>query len=1318
MIVEMSACSQKRTVKRFLISGVHDQEEIAAIRKKIEELGGKIEDNAKNTFISLCTHVIVKEFNLTEKVLGALASGKWILQPEFVEDSHREGRWLEESQYEIKEFVECRQERSARSFGIYSGWKVYVKLENNNLTKSFRRVVAAGGAEIMSLVEILQSDFIITERKMVASIRETVGPNIPIVYFSYIKDTIVRGISPTDLKPYLLDAYGNTVLARKVDLTRPHVRNVEPKRPLSEMQTNTYRKNLLGITYQQPKLDQFVRIESPGRLSQACSPVRRTPSSSRKRRYQVCQVTPEKQPSIFKYFMKEEPKSTKSSTGKGETCVIENGSDSDVEVLGETSRSDGEGALNGDRTPEVDGNECVITSVQKGKLPIRDVTSDSQKELIEGAIRNRMKITVEKLIAEKHKKMHPSFVDLTGTSQKRLDLDASSDIVNSDEVVSLVDEMVEADVIGKENRVVPNNMEVAGDTVDSNELQRDSTTVLSGVEDKEASSELTVYRTATNIARTDLSSSVQNTLRKESFSTEMLDAQCLLKKVTVNIGPRIDEWLNSNTVLNKVKENEAWNLPVREKKKEFSARQMKINKGEVKRSIVKFVRKSKRVSGIYSSDIVVFDSEISKEFTALSNLESDTHSPPEVRELSVEEISYFESSIDEDVRGIQTFATEEQSIIVTGIDSLYLSITPYTYPPSSLFGDLLRRLVLQTKFTVVCSYALNMAHRILSLHPPKSSCWRTYYYEVFSTALQNQETGCLQAWRFIHHVIECSLSSLSDIDEDDEISDSEAEEEDTVLRENALSLLRFLILVLREDMRLWDNREKVCDLLCWKVFLGQLRKPSITTTPVKHLLRTWIAVQSSDPAVMQCVADLVSIVLEVLWKFERTSLLPVSPLPKSVALLSTEFLLQIKDLGSSQCMKLIHSFSSPWPKMVVSYVIFQEIAQVYNQKINLIDILDFGQAVMLGQCTTSTCSSPEDYPTKRTASPSKKFQLGQNVNKKNLKGETSLLRACITNNVERVQKLLKVPGIDINQTDNSGWTPMHEAAIRGHNECIKLLLNFNCYDVLGPKNSLYPYMKRERFSHIVNLSAKGGEDKQTPLHDAVMHNHLETVKLLLEYGGGSLLNDENSKGETPLSLAPTEEMRTLLRSFVGKPSSMGHSGSKKSQATIKTSVFANGFSKPQGILPCYEDRHSFVIQFINCYLEASGTRSVYFEIQRAFRRSDSERWTNRSGPLLTVPGESFDKCRKNSTGSQSDISVCESKSSSSSGESSSSCNHLPAKQCVVDPVCATSEMEDTLIEQLFEGIRMDLKVFNEYKERRPKPVEESEYLQNLRHQFL
>lgn len=76
MIAKMSACSAKRMVKRFLISGVHNQEELQMIRKKIVELGGKVEDSVKNNFISLCTHVLVKDFNMTEKVLGALASGE------------------------------------------------------------------------------------------------------------------------------------------------------------------------------------------------------------------------------------------------------------------------------------------------------------------------------------------------------------------------------------------------------------------------------------------------------------------------------------------------------------------------------------------------------------------------------------------------------------------------------------------------------------------------------------------------------------------------------------------------------------------------------------------------------------------------------------------------------------------------------------------------------------------------------------------------------------------------------------------------------------------------------------------------------------------------------------------------------------------------------------------------------------------------------------------------------------------------------------------------------------------------------------------
>ncbi|XP_047494499.1 uncharacterized protein LOC125042717 isoform X2 [Penaeus chinensis] len=1039
MIVKMSACSPKKMMKRFLISGVHNQEELQMIRKKIVELGGKIEDNVKNSFISLCTHVLVKEFNMTEKVLGGLASGKWLVQPEFILDSHRQGKWLEESQYEIKEFVECRQKRNDSHIGLYSGWKVYVKLENNTLTKSFRRVTAAGGAEIISLIEISQSDFIITERKMAASIRETVGPNIPIVCFTYIKDTIVRGVSPSDLRPYLLDACDNAQLTRKVDLTRPQIRNgdIQPKKLLSEMQMNTYKKNVFGITYQQPRLDQYVRIESPGKLPQACSPVRRTPSSSRKRRYQFCQVTPEKQqPSIFKYFIKKGPdgeqSSSKSSARNGEISVTEDGNDNDVEVIGETSRSGTGNMLSSDRVQEV-GNECVITAVQKGKLPSKGICGDNYKEVTENAIRNRMKIMVERLHASKNftenqKKVLPYTVDLTRTSHEEsvVSVDVSS------EVVCLGNEMTVSCSIDKENRVDSSDLPV-DETIDSDELKRDSATVLKGVkEDKKLSKE--VFRTAPDITRADVSSTVQNTLIEESASTKMFDVHCLLKKVSVNIGPRIEELISpAKAPLNIVEQSEACNLPVKEKLKDTS-RQMKIDSEEVKRSIGKFIRKSKRVSGIYSSDIVVIHSEVSKEQSnpknfqsaELSNQESDMHASPEVRELSVEEVSYFESSIDEDVRGIQMFATGEQSIIVTGMDSLDLSVTPYTYPPSSLFGDLLRRLILETRFTIVCSYALNMAHKILSLHPPKSSRWRNYYYEVFAAALQNQETVSLQAWRFIHHVIECSLS---DTDEEDHNTDTEAEDP-PIIRENALSLLRFIVLVLREDMKHWNERESINHLLSWKIFLGQLTQPTLTTSPVKHLLRIWVAVQSADPAVRQCVADLVSILLEVLWKYEKTLLLPVSPLPKSIALFSTEFLLQVKDLGSSHLMKLINSFSSPWPKMVVSSVIFQEITQIFNQIINLGDIVDLSQAVVLSQFT-STSHSPGVSQTKKTSTPSKKFRLGHNVNKTNLKGETILLRACIKNNIEKVQELLNVPGIDINLPDHFGWTPLHEAGHKG-----------------------------------------------------------------------------------------------------------------------------------------------------------------------------------------------------------------------------------------------------------------------------------------------
>lgn len=477
-------------------------------------------------------------------------------------------------------------------------------------------------------------------------------------------------------------------------------------------------QNAFGITYQQPTLDQYVRIDSPGKLPQACSPVRRTPSSSRKRSYQFCQVTPEKQqPSIFKFVLRKVPdgeqSSAKSSAGKWKICVTEDEKDDDVKVIGETSRSGIGNMLINDSIQEI-GKECAIISVQKGKLPSKEICGNNQKEITENDIRNRMKIMVERLHAnnfftENHKKIHPCTIDLTGTSHE----DSKVSLEVSNEVICLENEMAVSSSIDKENRVDSSDLQV-DDTIDSDEVKRDSATIFKEIKDNEKLSK-EVLRTATDITRADVSSPVQNALIEESSSTKMFDVQCLLKNVSVNIGPRIDEWLcPAKAPLNKVKQSEACNLPVKEKIKETS-RQMKIDNEEVKRSIAKFIRKSKRVSGIYSSDIVLINNEESKEQSntknfhsaELSNQECDIQASPEVRELGVEEVSFFESSIDEDV---QRSSTEEQSIIVAGVDSLDLYVTPYTYPPSSLFGDFLRQLILEvrkwTRFILSFIYSL------------------------------------------------------------------------------------------------------------------------------------------------------------------------------------------------------------------------------------------------------------------------------------------------------------------------------------------------------------------------------------------------------------------------------------------------------------------------------------------------------------------------------------------------------------------------------------------------------------------------------------
>ncbi|KFQ76126.1 Ankyrin repeat domain-containing protein 32, partial [Phaethon lepturus] len=129
--------------------------------------------------------------------------------------------------------------------------------------------------------------------------------------------------------------------------------------------------------------------------------------------------------------------------------------------------------------------------------------------------------------------------------------------------------------------------------------------------------------------------------------------------------------------------------------------------------------------------------------------------------------------------------------------------------------------------------------------------------------------------------------------------------------------------------------------------------------------------------------------------------------------------------------------------------------------------------------------------------------------KRNIKGETALHRACISNKVERLIQLLSFPGRDINVKDYAGWTPLHEACNHGSTVCVREIL--------------------QRCPEVDLLSQVDGV---TPLHDALSNGHVEIGKLLLQHGGPLLLQQRDSDGKLPLDYVESEPVKQELLNVV------------------------------------------------------------------------------------------------------------------------------------------------------------------------------------------
>ncbi|XP_028791056.1 potassium channel AKT2/3 [Neltuma alba] len=166
----------------------------------------------------------------------------------------------------------------------------------------------------------------------------------------------------------------------------------------------------------------------------------------------------------------------------------------------------------------------------------------------------------------------------------------------------------------------------------------------------------------------------------------------------------------------------------------------------------------------------------------------------------------------------------------------------------------------------------------------------------------------------------------------------------------------------------------------------------------------------------------------------------------------------------------------------------------------------------------------------------------------------NLLHVASTGNAAFLEELLKA-GLDSGVTDSKGRTPLHIAALNGHEECVKVLLNHACnihakdingntalWDAIASKrHSIFRILyqlavlsdphtagdllckaaKRNDLTVMSELLKQGlnieskDHHGSTPMQVALQENHLEMIQLLFMNGSDvvSALNDKHEGGQ-------------------------------------------------------------------------------------------------------------------------------------------------------------------------------------------------------------
>nr|CAD7567664.1 unnamed protein product [Timema californicum] len=179
-----------------------------------------------------------------------------------------------------------------------------------------------------------------------------------------------------------------------------------------------------------------------------------------------------------------------------------------------------------------------------------------------------------------------------------------------------------------------------------------------------------------------------------------------------------------------------------------------------------------------------------------------------------------------------------------------------------------------------------------------------------------------------------------------------------------------------------------------------------------------------------------------------------------------------------------------------------------------------------------------------------------------------------------------------------GWTALHVAAINGKVEVLKTLIEAGANVDLGDDFINVYRTSIEKGLHSIDVLVKREDEFSdrlnnratfqgfTALHYAVLADHIEVVKVLLEKGADPSL--ENEAGHRPIEYARSEEMKQLLRSPTAKENGwsddehplvflfLGSSGIGKTELAKQLAAYIHK-GKPSGFIRLdmseYQEKH-------------------------------------------------------------------------------------------------------------------------------------------------